>query len=129
MTELRRASTVYVENAEGKVLAVSRKHDPNNFGLPGGKVDPGETDEQAAVRELNEETGLTVTNLREVFQRDDGEFICTCYVGDVSGSVHTDEEGLVKWVDREVLLRGAFGKYNERLFRKLKTITFPKFLG
>ena len=29
-----------------KILGISRKHDPNDFGLPGGKVDPGETRRQ-----------------------------------------------------------------------------------
>ncbi|MCE8015163.1 NUDIX hydrolase [Halomonas sp. MCCC 1A17488] len=44
----------------GKVLMVRRRHPPNAdmLALPGGRVEPGETLFEAAVRELCEETGV-----------------------------------------------------------------------
>ncbi len=47
----------------GRVLAARRTSPPEAAGrweLPGGKVEPGETPEEAVVRELHEELGLTV---------------------------------------------------------------------
>jgi 8-oxo-dGTP diphosphatase len=47
----------------GRLLLVQRGHDPGRglWSIPGGRVEPGETDEQAVVREALEETGLSVT--------------------------------------------------------------------
>jgi 8-oxo-dGTP diphosphatase len=48
----------------GRVLAARRTAPPATAGrweFPGGKVDPGESQEQALVREVHEELGLTVT--------------------------------------------------------------------
>ncbi len=41
-----------------EALMVGRKDSPGHFGLPGGKIEPGESPVAAALRELKEETGL-----------------------------------------------------------------------
>jgi 8-oxo-dGTP pyrophosphatase MutT (NUDIX family) len=63
------AKTLIV-NSANEVL-VLRRHDnddyrPGQWDLPGGQVDASEDPQDGAIREAQEETGLTLTNLRIV---------------------------------------------------------------
>src|SRR4051812_33419949 len=51
-----------VHDAEGRLLVIRRGRPPGEgrWSLPGGRVEPGESDTEAVVRELAEETGLRV---------------------------------------------------------------------
>jgi 8-oxo-dGTP diphosphatase len=52
-----------LENSDGQVLITQRRPQafmPLKWEFPGGKVEPGETDQQALVRELQEELGIEV---------------------------------------------------------------------
>ena len=51
-----------VPTTRGRLLMILRGREPaqGRWSLPGGRVEPGETDEQATVREVREETGLEV---------------------------------------------------------------------
>ena len=49
---------VVVENDQGEILLI-RRSDNNNWALPGGAIDIGESLTQAAIREVKEETGIT----------------------------------------------------------------------
>jgi ADP-ribose pyrophosphatase YjhB (NUDIX family) len=52
-----------IRDAAGRLLLIKRGHEPGTglWTLPGGRIEPGETDEQAVAREILEETGLRVT--------------------------------------------------------------------
>ncbi len=62
---VRRVVGVLLVDASGRLLMQLRDEhapvSPNQWGLPGGGIEPGETPEGAARRELLEETGLEVT--------------------------------------------------------------------
>lgn len=51
-----------ITDDSGRLLLIKRRNEPGAglWSLPGGRIEPGETDEQAVVRETREETGLTV---------------------------------------------------------------------
>jgi 8-oxo-dGTP diphosphatase len=52
-----------IKNEAGQLLLIKRRNEPGAglWSLPGGRIEPGETDQQAVVREVAEETGLQVT--------------------------------------------------------------------
>ena len=60
-----RSGVVLIEN--GKVALIERHRAGKHYYVfPGGGVDEGETPEQAAIREMEEETGLRVTVQRKL---------------------------------------------------------------
>lgn len=59
---------VVTREAEPKVLLIQREGQPFKgcWAFPGGFLNMDETTEQCAVRELEEETGMKVTNLQQI---------------------------------------------------------------
>lgn len=107
------------ENVELTVLCLIRKgneyllqdrikKDWRGFTLPGGHVEPGESIVDAVVREMKEETGLTVENPKlcgvKQFPIDGGRYLVFLFVADTfSGEVISSEEGAMHWVKKEDL--------------------------
>ena len=51
-----------IKDDQGRLLLIKRGHEPGAglWSLPGGRIEPAETDAEALVREMREETGLAV---------------------------------------------------------------------
>lgn len=59
VTQVRAGAGVIVRDADGRML-LERRSDCGVWGLLGGRIERGESVEQAAVREVKEESGLDV---------------------------------------------------------------------
>jgi mutator protein MutT len=99
-----------------KVLCVSRKHDHNDFGCPGGKIEPEESPEEGAVREVFEETGLKISHLRKIYSTyyEAIDQLAIAYLAEWEGEISTDEPHVVKWGTWEDLKSGSFKDFNEQ---------------
>jgi len=109
------SSSVVVLNDHGEVLLMLRE-DARIWALPAGRREPGETYEQAAVREVREETGHEVELERVVGdywrpQMPHGGDQMRVYVGHVTGgdpSTHDWESLEVRWFPLDALPRWLF---------------------
>jgi len=96
------ASGVVLLDARSRVLLV-RENDQPRWGLPGGELEPGETPAEAAIREVAEETGLTVEldHLIAVYylraQRRGLRFVFAAHVVGGAGPVGSAEIAEVRW--------------------------------
>ena len=95
-----------VHDARGRLLLIRRGHDPGRglWSLPGGRVEPGETPEQAVEREVREETGLSVRAGRAVGRLRIPAADCLFDVVDHECTLVGPEEGPVAGDDADAVL-------------------------
>lgn len=100
-----RAVAVVVEDLRGRVLLLLRGETdpwmPNRWNLPGGKIDPGESPYEAAVRETREEADLYVYALSPIVQIDG---LAVFHADDWGGRVRLldGEHSRSAWVPKEI---------------------------
>ena len=103
-----------VEDLEnGKVVLQYRSPERykkwSGFAFPGGHIEEGESLAESVIREVYEETGLTITAPKLVAVKDwepdeGGRYIVFCYKAtEFTGQLRSSEEGEVSWVEKDKL--------------------------
>ena len=103
-----------VEDLEnGKVVLQYRSPERykkwSGYAFPGGHIEEGESLAESVIREVYEETGLTIAAPKLVAVKDwepdeGGRYIVFCYKAtEYTGQLRSSEEGEVSWVSKDQL--------------------------
>ena len=113
-----------VTDQSGRVLVQSRcKDDWAGNTFPGGKVEPGEALTRAVIREVYEETGLTISHpkicgAKEWKDPDGTRQLVLFYKADsFTGEIHDSPEGKVQWMTLAELLSGPMADGMDDMLR------------
>ena len=101
-------SVAIIRNSKGQILMQQRTYPRGKWGLPGGLMELGESTEEAARREVMEETGLKLGELTLFGVYSGPGYLCIAENGDefeVVAVVYTtsDYDGEVRVMDSESL--------------------------
>ena len=123
-----------VYDGAGNILVQNRcKEDWPGLCFPGGHVEPGESFVESVIREVWEETGLTIENPKlcgtKQFQTDNGErYVVFFYkTNRYSGQLKSSDEGEVFWIPRTDLPNYRLSIDFEDMVRIMETDDLSEF--
>jgi len=93
-----------IENGDKILLQNRQKKNWRGYALPGGHVEPGESFIDAVIREMKEETGLTILDPRlagvKQFPIENGRYVVLLFKATKwTGTVVSSEEGQMEWIE------------------------------
>jgi ADP-ribose pyrophosphatase YjhB (NUDIX family) len=116
-----------IERPDGKILFVRTHKWRDRLGVPGGKIDYGETQEAALAREIREETALSIYDIRFLLAQDaieSPEFYkpahmillnYACRVDDTSELVLNEEAEAFSWLAPSAALAADLTSFTRKL--------------
>ena len=139
------------DTASGRVLAQHRLSKATNpwcgLTFPGGHVEAGESITASTVREIREETGLTVSNLRmcgvveweTIGERPDGSpaevsdnskcIVFMFRTSSFTGELKSPTEGRMEWMTLDEMRQGILAPHMEEYLRVLLEDDIPQAYG
>lgn len=98
-------ATLCLIEDEANVLIIDKKRGPGSkwFNFPGGKINPDETPQEAAIRETREEVGLSVWNLYKfaelffILNDEPYSYVHVFKTSTYSGTIRETDEAVPLW--------------------------------
>ena len=129
-----------ITDPEGRVLVQDRLPKPSNawcgLTFSGGHVEPGETVVASVIREVREETGLTITDVVPAGyiqwynpDRQSQYFVFLFKTNSYSGELKGSSEGNVKWMTLDEMLSGKLAPNIKQYLAVFQNENIPQAYG
>ena len=138
--ETKLCNMCMITNSRGQVLVQDRLPKPSNpwsgLTFPGGHVEPGETVVASVIREVREETGLTVTNLKNSgyiqwynSEKQSNYFVFLFKTSSFTGELKASQEGKVSWMTLSEMLAGHLAPNMKKYLTVFQNESIPQAFG